>query len=235
MRGPQAHVLLNLGLWGQLSDDVIIEKDATKDNVDDAPPDVEPEHTRPLGIVVIPTKSENIRISGETVPSFCILRKLAKSLTRAKINYNTLNSCILEKRFLRGLCPTKIPLKLPDTSTEIQLEWETAHIELNKKLTVILRKHWNNRVTTLQADYDSTIKRVRETSSPGVLNHILKLIKQYETEIVIQSDAKSKQKMDASKRVGKEKESTPVQNKPEELSGEPVQPAAEPSTSKSTK
>ena len=108
---------------------------------------------RPIGLVIIP-QTEPVRIPPEIVPSFRIIRKQVKALTRAKYNYDTLDLAIKEHRLPKGLSPAKIPLKIPDVSTEIQLNWERAHIDLNKTLTELLKKHWANRNTQLTKEYE---------------------------------------------------------------------------------
>ena len=126
-----------------------------------------------------PMETEEIkqpRISEDNIPTFRILRKLAKSLIRAQYNHSTLDTSLQEKRLPKGLCPNKIPLKIPEVSTKTQIAWEHAHNNLNKQLTTILRDHWKERITILQEDYDNTLITIQENSTPEELQHIKSLI-----------------------------------------------------------
>ena len=146
------------------------------------------------------------RITEDNVPNFRILRKIAKSLTRAKYNQKTLEAAIKEKRLPKGLSPAKIPLKLPDVSIETQIAWEEAHTHLNKSLTLILQKHWEDRSMQLATDYEKTLAGIRGRSSPEELTYILKLINQYEVETTDTLNARTTKKIQKEKTVATEEE-----------------------------
>ena len=178
---------------------------------------------RPIGPVILP-QTDPVRILPEIVPSFRIIRKQVKALTRARYNHDTLDSAIKEHRLPKGLSPTKIPLKIPDVSTEIQLDWEKAHIDLNKTLTELLRKHWANRIMKLNEEHDNTLDHIRKNSDPGVLNHILRLLNQYKTETLAELDERMKKKMASNARMAKKKEGNKNENTGQEPNSEPLEP-----------
>ena len=150
-----------------------------------------------------------------------------KSLTRAKYNYETLDSALKVHRLPKGLSPAKIPLNIPDVSTEIQLQWEKAHIDLNKTLTELLRKHWDVRKTSLLKEYEQSLDNIRKSSSPGVLNHILKLLDQYQSETSAELHERTKKKMASTRKVDKKEKRNNDESGGKEPSREPVEPGTD--------
>ena len=172
---------------------------------------------------VDPKRNKITRISQDNVPSFRILRKVAKALTRATYNKETLETALREKRLPKGLSPSKIPLKIPDVSIKTQLAWESAHVELNKTLTNILKNHWEERCKLLAEDYEKTLKGIRNRSKPEEVQFILNLILQYQTETVTALDARTAKKIQAQKKMAT-KEKAVEKESGQEPDSESVQP-----------
>ena len=172
----------------------------------------------------VDTKSKQItHISQDNVASFRILRKVAKALTRATYNKGTLQTALTEKRLPKGLSPSKIPLKIPDVSIDTQIAWESAHVELNKTLTTILKNHWEERIKILAEDYQKTLRGIRDRSKPEEVQFILNLIIEYQTETVTALDARTAKKIQAKKTMAT-KEKTVEKEPGQEPDSEPIQP-----------
>ena len=171
--------------------------------------------------------SDPIRIPPEIVPSFRIIRKQVKALTRANYNYDTLDNAIKEHRLPKGLSPSKIPLTVPDVSTKIQLAWEKAHVDLNQRLTDLLGTHWKNRKEDLAKEYKSTIKFIKDNSNDKVLGHIIELLSRYKLETVITLYDRTQKKMASTKRMDKKETGNTNTNPGQEPGSEPIKPSTD--------
>ena len=162
----------------------------------------------PLTEVATDTPSTQPLIAETNVPTFRILRRITKHVTRAEYNAIKLQKLLDNKHLPKGLSPKRFPLNLPDTPIDIQLKWERAHVELSKSLTAILQEYWQKRYNSLSEDQEDLWTSLRDNCTREEFTHITSLINKTKDETIQRINDAEKKKADTTEEMETEETTT---------------------------
>lgn len=141
-----------------------------------------------------PVTQNSPRIPDPVVPYFRSARKSLQGLTRSQHHATYLNQCLERNTTPRGL-QTRVPPAIPEPDFQFNIDWETAHTNFSRELTVLLASYYTQRTTRLQAQLDTCKAHISQACTPEINTYIDSLLNKIKQDLILELESRRRRKI----------------------------------------
>lgn len=141
-----------------------------------------------------PRPRASARIPDNAVPYFKSARRCLQGLLRSQHHAEYLKFCIDTNTTPRGL-QAHIPPTIPEPDYNFVIEWEQAHHQFARQLTLLLLDYYRDRATRLQGQVDRSNEFIQQICTPEIASHIGNLLETVRTNLTTELTARRTRKI----------------------------------------
>lgn len=134
------------------------------------------------------------RIPDSAVPYFRSARRALQGQVRSNHHATYLNLCLEQNTTPKGL-QTRVPPAIPEPDFNFSIEWEKAHNDFARALTILLSQYYTERKTRLQNQLETCKNQILTLCSPETNQHINLLLEQTERELLVELSKRRENKI----------------------------------------